>query len=74
MPIIKAKTKVEKEQLRVSIDSKLIANVREYCDWANVQKIDDFFEQAASFILAKDKEWVKYINLEKPILKESSNG
>lgn len=34
--------------------------VRQYCDWADVQKIDDFFQQAADYVLSKDREWVNH--------------
>lgn len=57
MPIIKAKSKTEKEQLRITIDSPILARVRQYCEWAKITKTDDFFEQAAEYVLSKDKDW-----------------
>lgn len=57
MPIIKAKKKIEKEQIRISLDTSLIAKIKKYCEWAGVQKTDDFFEQAAEFVFSKDKDW-----------------
>ena len=61
MPIIKAKQKAEKEQTRISIERELLENIRQYCDWLKIKKIDDFFEQAAEHILKKDKDWIKYV-------------
>ena len=60
MPLIKAKKKIEKDQLRINIDSNLLTNIKNYCDWAGVQKIDEFLEQAAQYILTKDKEWLSH--------------
>jgi hypothetical protein len=58
MPIIKAKQKEEKEQLRIGIKKVVAQNIRQYCEWAGISKPDDFFEQAAEFVLSKDKEWL----------------
>lgn len=58
MPIIKAKQKHDKEQIRISIETKVLEKIREYCDWAKITKPDEFFEQAAEYVLAKDKDWI----------------
>ena len=58
MPIIKAKQKEEKEQLRIGIKKCVAQNIRQYCEWAGISKPDDFLEQAAEFVLSKDKEWL----------------
>ena len=57
MPIIKAKEKQEKEQVRISIDTRVLEKVKQYCEWASISKPDEFFEQAAEFVLSKDKDW-----------------
>lgn len=57
MPIIKSKDKAEKEQIRISIDKPIIEKIKQYCEWAGVKKPDEFFEQAAIYILSKDKDW-----------------
>lgn len=60
MPIIKSSGKIEKEQVRISIDKSILEKIKQYCEWADVKKYDDFFVQAAEFVLSKDKEWVKH--------------
>ena len=63
MPLIKAKQKDEKEQVRITIPKSLLEEINEYCKWANFskpEKPDEFLEQAASYVLKKDKEWAKY--------------
>lgn len=62
MPIIKAKHKQEKEQLRISIEKPILEKVRQYCEWASISKPDEFFEQAAEIILSKDKDWLAHYN------------
>lgn len=62
MPLIKAKQKTEKEQIRISIENNIFEKIKQYCEWANVKKHDDFFEQAAEFVLSKDKDWLAHIN------------
>ena len=62
MPIIKSKEKNEKEQIRISVEKSLAEKIRQYCEWAQVKKVDKFFEQAADFVLSKDKEWINYFN------------
>lgn len=62
MPIIKAKEKTTKEQIRLSIEKNIFEEIRQYCEWAGVQKADDFFEQAAQYILSKDKDWLLHIS------------
>ena len=57
MPIIKVKKNSDKEQLRISIDKTLSEEIGNYCLWAGVVKKDDFFAQAAEFVLKKDREW-----------------
>jgi len=60
MPIIKSIKKTKTEKVKLSIDSDLIKEVKQYCDWASVKDINIFFEQAAEFVLNKDSEWKKH--------------
>lgn len=57
MPIIKSKQKQEKAQVRISIESEILNTIKQYCDWAGVKKQDEFFEEAAKYLLSKDKDW-----------------
>ena len=58
MPIIKAKQKQDKEQIRISIEMRLLEKIKKYCEWAGISKQDEFFEQAAEYVLSKDKDWL----------------
>ncbi len=57
MALIKPKTKSKKTQTRVSLDESLLSQIQAYCDWAKIEKMDDFVEQAIEFVFAKDKDW-----------------
>lgn len=60
MPIIKAKQKQEKEQVRIIIEKPILEKIKQYCEWAGINKQDEFFEQAAEFVLSKDKDWLSH--------------
>ncbi len=62
MPIIKAKNKPEKKQIRVSVEASTLDNITAYCELFNIKKPDDFFEQAAQYILSKDKDWQNHLS------------
>jgi len=57
MALLKPKNKTDREQIRINIDATVAKLARAYCDFAGIKKIDEFFEQAAEFILKKDKQW-----------------
>lgn len=60
MPIIQSgKNKELVKVNKFSINSNLLKDIKEYCEWASVD-IGSFFEQAAEFILKKDTEWKKF--------------
>lgn len=70
MPLIKSKRKPEKEQVKIMVDNQILEKVKQYCEWADVIKQDDFFEQAAEFILSKDKDWLAYLNHKQSLIVE----
>ena len=57
MALIKPKLKQNKSQMRVSLSESVISEVKAYCDWSGIDKIDDFIEQAIEFVFHKDKAW-----------------
>jgi len=71
MAIIKPKPTVERTQLRISIDTQVIAEIERYCEYAKFKKPDEFLEEAALHILAKDKD---YRDWKEKAEKLTSNG
>ena len=57
MPLLKSNNKTVKKYLRISLLESVFEEIKNYCQWANIRKIDDFFELAALFIFKKDKDW-----------------
>ena len=62
MPIIKSKQNLEKGKIRINMDNKLLEKIKQYCEWVGVNNQDDFFQQAAEYVLSKDKEWATHIS------------
>lgn len=54
MSLIKPKQKTEQVQIKINIESFLLEDIKMYCDYAGLSKLDDFFEGAALHILSKD--------------------
>jgi hypothetical protein len=65
MAIIKPKQKIEKQQMRISLETPLIEKITKYCELLNIKKVDDFFEQAAEYVLSKDKDWQAHTKKQK---------
>ena len=57
MAIIKPKPTIERNQIRINIDAQVLADIERYCKYANFKKPDEFFEEAALHIMAKDKDF-----------------
>jgi hypothetical protein len=57
MAIIKPKPTVKRTQVRINIDTEVLADVEQYCEYAKFKKPDEFFEEAALHIVSKDKEF-----------------
>ena len=57
MPIIKSKNPTEFVQKRYRFEKHLSEEVTMYCEWANIKNDNQFFEEAALYVLKKDKDW-----------------
>ena len=56
MALIKSHVSSKKEKRKITINSDVAKDIKEYCVWANVSE-NQFFEQAAKFIFNKDRDW-----------------
>lgn len=63
MPIIRSSERQEKEQLRLTLDVSILEKVRQYCEWAGVTKLEEFFQQAAEYVLSKDRGWTSHAKI-----------
>ncbi|WP_019218370.1 hypothetical protein [Legionella tunisiensis] len=47
----------EKRKIKVEINTETLAQINAYCQWASIDDIGFFIEEAAHFIFAKDKDF-----------------
>ena len=57
MSMIKPKTEQKNDTIRIKINSDVLNEINQYCAYAGFKKIDAFFEEAASYILSRDKDF-----------------
>lgn len=62
MPLLQPTIEQRTKTIRMNINEKLYERIVAYCDWANIKKPEEFFEQSATIILNKDKDWKKYLS------------
>ncbi|HAT8564369.1 TPA: hypothetical protein JA969_12105 [Legionella pneumophila] len=61
MALISARKTNSKEKIKLEIDQDIFSKINQYCEWAGISNIDHFFEEAATYIFSKDKDWNKHI-------------
>lgn len=61
MALLSAKKISNKKKIKLEIDQEIYSNITKYCEWSGIASLDDFFEEAATYIFAKDKDWGKYV-------------
>ena len=59
MALLTAKQKSKKMTLPLRLDEGLISEIKAYNEWIGIERLEDFFDQAARYILEKDKDWQK---------------
>ena len=59
MALLNAKQKSKKVPFSLRLDDALVSEIKAYNAWVGIDRLEDFFEQAARFILEKDKNWQK---------------
>ncbi len=57
MALLKPSAATNKTQMRITIDAETAARINAYCNFTGIKKVDEFFEQAAEFVMQKDREW-----------------
>lgn len=62
MALLSAKPKSKRVPVSLRFDDRLISDIKAYNAWAGIDRLDEFLEQAARFVLEKDKDWQKKLN------------
>ncbi len=60
MPIINGTRVQKKEKIKAEINSEIFEKMSAYCEWASIDDIGFFIEEAASFIFSKDRDWKQH--------------
>ncbi len=59
MALLTPQQKFKKIPITIRFDESLLTTIRSYNEWVGIERIDHFFEQAARFVLERDKDWQK---------------
>jgi hypothetical protein len=70
MAIISGKRSNVKEKVKAEINAETLNQINQYCQWASIEDIGFFFEEAAHFVFAKDKDWKQHKKSAKKAKKE----
>ena len=62
MAILTAKPKSKKLPLSLRFSHTLISEIKAYNEWVGIERLEDFFEQAARYVLEKDRDWQKKLD------------
>ncbi|MCC5014600.1 MULTISPECIES: hypothetical protein [Legionella] len=71
MAIINGNRNIKKEKIKAEINNETFIAIQQYCQWANIDDVGFFIEEAAHFIFAKDKDWKQY---QKALKKAAQNA
>ena len=59
MPIITPNQAKTYEKIRIQVSSDLLEEVKNYCKEFSIPQIEEFFVEAAKYVLKTDKDWQK---------------
>ena len=59
MPLLKPKQKAKRLPLRIVIAETIFEEIKLYCQWLQIGKFEELFEQAATYVLSRDKDWLR---------------
>lgn len=57
MPIINSQSKSKKDRYKIEIDAEISQEIKNYMEWAGINDLSFFLEEAATLVFSKDKEW-----------------
>ena len=59
MPIITSKLR-QKQKVLIELDLETLNQINNYCEWAQIENLNHFLEEAAYFLFSKDKQFKIY--------------
>ena len=67
MAIIKNQDHQQKILIKAKIDTTVLKDIEQYCEWSGIFDLGYFIEKAADYVFKKDLEWKLYKNGKSPI-------
>jgi hypothetical protein len=61
MPIITPNQTKNLEKIRIQVPSVLLDEIKSYCKEFSISEMEDFFNEAAKYVLKSDKDWQKIV-------------
>lgn len=57
MALLDPKKRSKRVAISLRLEENLINEISAYCSWLGIARLQEFFEQAADYILKNDKDW-----------------
>lgn len=57
MALLDPKKRSKRVPVSLRFEEQLMDEIGAYCKWLGIARLQDFFEQAAEYILKNDKDW-----------------
>jgi hypothetical protein len=57
MPLLDPKKRSKRVAVSLRFEENLMQEISAYCSWLGITRLQDFFDQAADYILKNDKDW-----------------
>lgn len=61
MPIIAPNQTKNLEKIRIQVPSVLLDEIKSYCKEFSISEMEDFFNEAAKYVLKNDRDWKKIV-------------
>lgn len=60
MALINGTRSTKKEKIKAEINAETLEKIYQYCQWASIDDVGFFIEEAAHYVFAKDKDWKQH--------------
>ena len=57
MPLISPDQPQKNSTLKLKVPQSLMEEIKDYCQWVQLNKVNHFFVQAAEIVLKQDSDW-----------------
>lgn len=61
MALLTPSNKVESKQIKIKVNTDILEKALKYCEFSNIEQVDEFFEKTAAFVMDKDRDFQKFL-------------